>query len=204
MDYADTTPGHEDWVLTRKDVAYQGFFRIERLWLRHKTFAGGWTDTFCRELFERGEVVCVLLYDPKQDLLVLTEQFRVGALADDQTPWLTELVAGMIEPGESVEQVAARETMEEAGCQFDQLLPICRYWSSPGGTSERVHLYCGLLDSSGVGGIHGLPDEHEDIRLRLMSFEAAWQAFETGKINNAATIIALQWMKIHHSELRQC
>ncbi|MDO6748642.1 NUDIX domain-containing protein, partial [Gilvimarinus sp. 1_MG-2023] len=146
MDNNKSTPGHKDWELTHKEVAYQGFFRIERLWLRHKTFAGGWTDTFSRELFERGEVVCVLLYDPQRDVLVFTEQFRVGAIGADNTPWLTELVAGMVEAGESVEDVAARETMEEAGCRFERLLPICSYWSSPGGTSERVHLFCGLLD----------------------------------------------------------
>ena len=183
------------------ETGYQGFFRIDKIRLRHKTFAGGWTGEFTRELFERGEAVCVLLYDPHKDCVVLTEQFRIGALNDERSPWLLELVAGMVEPGERYEEVAARETHEEAGCAFYQLLPVCRYWVSPGGTSERVQIYCGLIDSTGVGGIHGLAEEHEDIRLVTLSFADAWQALESGIINNAATIMALQWLKIRHGSL---
>lgn len=182
-------------------VSYKGFFQIQTLTLKHRLFNGGWTKSFKRELFERGEAVCVLLYDSARDMVVLTEQFRVGALKDEQSPWLIELVAGSVEEGESYEEVAARETEEEAGCSFDQLIPICKYWVSPGGTSERVQLYCGLLDSQGVGGIHGLQHENEDIRLKLLRFEEAWQLFELGSINNAASIIALQWLKMNRSSL---
>lgn len=180
---------------------FDGFFAVDKLTLRHKRFDGSWSGPFTRELFERGEAVCVLLYDPQRDCVVLAEQFRPGALADERSPWLLELVAGMVEAGESYQQVAERETEEEAGCQFYQLIPICNYWVSPGGTSERVQLYCGLIDSQGVGGIHGLEDENEDIRLHTLSFAQAYQAVESGCINNAATIMALQWLKIHHSEL---
>lgn len=192
----------DDVEVTRTETAYQGFFRIDRIHLRHRTFAGGWTGEFSRELFERGEAVCILLYDPFRDCVVLTEQFRIGALNDERSPWLLELVAGMVEEGESYEEVAARETAEEAGCSFYQLLPVCRYWVSPGGTSERVQIYCGLIDSEGVGGIHGLEHENEDIRLVSLSFGEAWQALENGLINNAATIMALQWLKIHLDDIR--
>lgn len=192
----------DDVEVTRTETAYQGFFRIDRIHLRHRTFAGGWTGEFSRELFERGEAVCILLYDPFRDCVVLTEQFRIGALNDERSPWLLELVAGMVEEGESYEEVAARETAEEAGCSFYQLLPVCRYWVSPGGTSERVQIYCGLIDSDGVGGIHGLEHENEDIRLVSLSFGEAWQALENGLINNAATIMALQWLKIHQDDIR--
>lgn len=192
----------DDVEVTRTETAYQGFFRIDRIHLRHRTFAGGWTGEFSRELFERGEAVCILLYDPFRDCVVLTEQFRIGALNDERSPWLLELVAGMVEEGESYEEVAARETAEEAGCSFYQLLPVCRYWVSPGGTSERVQIYCGLIDSEGVGGIHGLEHENEDIRLVSLSFGEAWQALENGLINNAATIMALQWLKIHQDDIR--
>lgn len=192
----------DDVEVSGTETAYQGFFRIDRIHLRHRTFAGGWTDDFTRELFERGEAVCILLYDPLRDCVVLTEQFRIGALNDERSPWLLELVAGMVEEGESYEEVAARETAEEAGCSFYQLLPVCRYWVSPGGTSERVQIYCGLIDSDGVGGIYGLEHEHEDIRLVSLSFADAWQALESGVINNAATIMALQWLKIHQDDIR--
>ncbi|WP_243989432.1 NUDIX domain-containing protein [Thalassolituus sp. C2-1] len=192
-----------DVEVAARDVAFNGFFRIEKIRLRHRMFTGGWSGYFERELFERGEAVCVLLFDPQRDCVVLTEQFRIGALADEHSPWLLELVAGMVEPGESYAEVARRETEEEAGCSFNELLPICNYWVSPGGTSERVQLYCALIDSEGVGGIHGLADENEDIRLARMSFSEAYAAVENGRINNAATIMALQWLHIHHLQLLQ-
>ncbi len=192
-----------DVEVAARDVAFNGFFRIEKIRLRHRMFTGGWSGYFERELFERGEAVCVLLFDPQRDCVVLTEQFRIGALADEHSPWLLELVAGMVEPGESYAEVARRETEEEAGCSFNELLPICNYWVSPGGTSERVQLYCALIDSEGVGGIHGLADENEDIRLARMSFSEAYAAVENGRINNAATIMALQWLHIHHQQLLQ-
>ncbi len=195
--------GRDDVEVAARDVAFNGFFRIEKIRLRHRMFAGGWSRYFERELFERGEAVCVLLFDPQHDCIVLTEQFRIGALADECSPWLLELVAGMVEPGESYAEVAQRETEEEAGCRFDKLLPICNYWVSPGGTSERVQLYCALIDSDGVGGVHGLADENEDIRLVKMSFSEAYAAVESGRINNAATIMALQWLHIHHLQLLQ-
>ncbi|WP_221793048.1 NUDIX domain-containing protein [Oceanobacter mangrovi] len=201
MNQSQINFGHEDWQLEKRETVFQGFFRMDRLSLRHRTFAGDWTPVFERELFERGEAVCVMLFDPARDRLIFTEQFRIGALADGHSPWLIELVAGMVEDGESWEAVAERETLEEAGCRFQQLIPIHHYWASPGGCSEKIHLYCGLLDSDGVGGLHGLEDEHEDIRLVVMSFDEAWQLLESGRINNAASIIALQWLKIHHSEL---
>jgi len=191
----------EDVQIVKNDTAYHGFFRIDKITLRHRLFNGGWSDEFSRELFERGEAVCVLLYDVQRDVVVLVEQFRIGALQDERSPWLLELVAGMVEEGESYEDVAARETEEEAGCGYNRLLPICRYWVSAGGTSERIKLYCGLIDSDGVGGIHGLAEENEDIRLVSLSFAEAWNLMEKGDINNAAAIMALQWLKIHHAEL---
>lgn len=189
-----------DVEVVQQERSFNGFFAIDTVTLKYKRFEQGWTEEFTRELFERGEAVCVLLYDPDRDCVVLAEQFRIGALNDERSPWLLELVAGMVEPGESYVEVAERETQEEAGCDFYQLIPICNYWVSPGGTSERVQLYCGLIDSAGVGGIHGLAQENEDIRLHTLNFDQAYGAIETGVINNAATIMALQWLKIHHGQ----
>ena len=190
-----------DVVVEAKEVAYQGFFRMEKLTIRHKRFNGEWMGPFTRELFERGQAVCVLLFDPEKDAVVLLEQFRVGALADDRSPWLIELVAGMVEEGETPEDVALRESEEEAGTVPTKLIPVCDYWVSPGGTSEKVAIYCGLIDSEGMGGLHGLDDEHEDIRAFVVPFDDAYRAVEDGTINNAATIMALQWLKINHASV---
>jgi ADP-ribose pyrophosphatase len=194
-----------DQKILAQERKYDGFFKIDSYQIQHSLFAGGQSDVFTRELFERGEAAAVVLYDPVKDIVVLTEQYRIGAAFDAQgaSPWLFEVVAGIVEEGEHPEDVARREALEEANCELAALLPISSYWSSPGGSSEKIHLYCALVDSTGLGGIHGLADENEDIRVHLIPFDQAYQAIESGEINNAATIIALQWVKLNQNQLKQ-
>lgn len=192
-----------DVEIQQREQGYNGFFSLEKLTLRHRAFDGRWIGPMTRELFRRGNAVCVLLYDPIVDCVVLTEQFRIGALTDSRSPWLLELVAGMVEDGESDTEVAEREMWEEAQCQSLALLPICRYWVSPGGSDEQVQLYCALIDSTGVGGVHGLADEHEDIRLVTLSRQRCMDALHDGVLNNAATVIALQWLALQDDTKRQ-
>ncbi|MDD5274329.1 MAG: NUDIX domain-containing protein, partial [Methylovulum sp.] len=148
-----------------KETVYNGFFRLEKYRLKHTLYAGGWSAELNRELFVRGECVGVLLYDPHTDQVVLIEQFRVGALAQPDHAWLVEIVAGAIEEGETASEVAYREALEEAGCTIEELLEISQFYTSPGGTAERLTLFCGKVDCTAVGGIHGLADEHEDIMV---------------------------------------
>lgn len=183
-----------------KTSCYQGFFTMSKLTIRHKLFSGGWGNTIVRELFERPEAAAVLLYDPKLDVVVLTEQFRVGALGE-VSPWLFELVAGIIETGETPLEVALRETQEESGAIIEHLTPICQYLVSPGGTNEKLHVFMAQLDSSHVDGIHGLACEGEDIRVKKVSSAEAFEAVKNGNINNAATIIALQWLELNISQI---
>lgn len=187
-----------DHKIVAKERLHDGFFKIDCYSVTHKLFNGGETEVFKREIFERGQASAVLLYDPVKEVIILTEQYRVGAAFDGETsPWLLEVVAGMIEEGEEPEGVARREAEEEAGAIITDLIPITSYWSSPGGTSEKVHLYCAVVDSTEIGGIHGLQDEQEDILVRIIPFSQAYAAIATGEINNAATIIALQWLKLN-------
>lgn len=189
--------------IVSRGIAYDGFFKLEKYRLRHQLFKGGMSDEMSRELFERGHAVAVLPYDPLRDELVLLEQFRIGALADSRGPWLTEIVAGMIEHGETPEAVAKREAIEEAGCELLELLPIFDYYVSPGGTSETIQLYCGLVDTSKVQeGVYGLDEEHEDIRVVKVSFEQAVAQLKQGQINSAAPIIAIQWLMMNRDTLR--
>ena len=186
-----------------EECAYQGFFRLEKYRLRHSLFAGGMSAPLQRELFERGHAAAVLLYDAPRDVVVILEQFRIGALQVPGGPWLLEIVAGMIEEGEDPQQVVRREAQEEAGAQIKELLFICDYLVSPGGTSERISLYCGQVDSTDLGGIHGLAEEHEDIRVSTMTFVAAWEAWQQGRINSASPIIGLQWLAMNRNSLRK-
>lgn len=147
-----------------------------------------------RELFERGSAVGVLPYDPVTDQILLVEQFRIGAL-HEQTPWLLELIAGIIEPGESLEAVARREAEEEAGIVLGRVRPMQSYLSSPGGSSEKIHLFLAEADLAQAGGHHGLHDEGEDIRVVLMSPEALFARLDAGELNNAMTVIAAAWFR---------
>ena len=138
---------------TRSDVdviedvtVFDGFWKLAVLSLRHRLFAGGWSTSLTRELHRRGLAVGVLLYDPKLDAIGMVEQFRIGALAGPgEHPWLMELVAGLLEPAESPEEVAHRESLEEAGCTLESIEPIADYFSSPGGSDEYFYLFCGIF-----------------------------------------------------------
>ena len=195
--------GQDDVEVTQTESRYDGFFKIQSLTLKHKQFAGGWGPELTRELFVRGNATCLLPYDPQQDAVVLCEQFRVGAVNIGKSPWLLELVAGMNDPGESPEQVAIREAEEEAGLQVKMLKPICQYFPSPGGSSEWIDLFCGLVSVAGVGGIHGLEEEGEDIRVHVLSRAEAFELVKSGEINNAASIIGLQWLELNYAQLQQ-
>ena len=186
-----------------KTICYSGFFRMEKYRLRHELFAGGWSAEITRECLERGHAVAALLYDPALDRVVLLEQFRVGALEFPNGPWLLEIVAGIMDdPDETTEEVARRETVEEAGCEILDLSPICHYLVSPGGTSESITLFCGRVDTSTVAsGVRGVATEHEDIQVHIVSRAEALDLLHAGRINSAAPIIALQWLELNQPKL---
>jgi len=191
-----------DDVQVEGETVYQGFLELQHLQVKHSLFENGWSETFQRELLVRHPAVMVLLYDPLSDEVVLIEQFRAGALADRQSPWLLEMVAGIVEPGESLAEVARREVLEEAGCEVLELEQLMQYWISPGGSNEQVTLFCAKVDASDVGGVHGLVEEHENIRVHVVSVETALSALSEGIIRDASSTIALQWLQLHRDELR--
>jgi len=199
----DSDQGAEDVQILAIDTPFQGYFRIDRYRLRHRRHDGGWTGEMAREIFERGHAVAVLLYDPVQDCVVLLNQFRIGAFAAGKAAWQTEVVAGIIESGEDPAAVATRETEEESGLKLRELIPLYHYLASPGGSSETIRLYCGIVDSRTAGGIHGLDSENEDILVTSTAFAEAWAMVQDGRIDNAPSIIALQWLALNRQHLRQ-
>jgi len=192
----------KEFEVLQKETVYEGFFRLEQYTLKHTLYQGGWSQPITRELFRRGNCVAVLLYDPDRDEVILIEQFRVGAVLQPQHAWLIEIVAGAIEAGETAEAVAYREAEEEAGCNIQELLEIQQFYTTPGGCSERITLFCGRVDSQNVGGIHGLIEEDEDILVKAVKFSEVFQMLEDGKIESGIPIIAIQWLYIHRDELR--
>ncbi|EGT3573919.1 ADP-ribose diphosphatase [Citrobacter sp. ANG330] len=190
-----------DVEIIARETLYRGFFSLDLYRFRHRLFNGEMSQEVRREIFERGHAAVLLPFDPERDEVVLIEQVRIAAYDTSETPWLLELVAGMIEDGETVEDVARREAMEEAGIVVKRTKPVLSYLASPGGTSERSSIMVGEVDATTANGIHGLADENEDIRVHVVSREQAYRWVEEGKIDNAASVIALQWLQLHYKEL---
>jgi ADP-ribose pyrophosphatase len=199
----ELTFGAQDVRILEDETVFSGHFAVRRLTLQHRCFGGGWSEPQVRELFERGDAVGVLPYDPVGDTVVLVEQFRTGALRGNDSPWMLELIAGVVEPGESDEDVAHREAMEEAGCELSRLLPIATVMPSAGACSEQVRLFCGLVSHAGTGGVHGLAAEGEDILVHSVSRREALALLAANRIPNGHTLIALQWLQIHGDALRE-
>ncbi|ENY3836951.1 ADP-ribose diphosphatase [Vibrio vulnificus] len=191
----------EDVEVLSKEPLFQGFFKMIKYRFRHKLFAGGWSNVIEREMFERGHAAAMLPYDPIRDEVVLIEQIRVGAL-EHQHPWQLEIVAGMIDRDESADDVVRREAQEEAGLEVGQLVSVVSYYPSAGGCSEKLDVFIGEVDASKAHGIHGLDYEDEDIRVHVMTREQAYDLVKHGKIENGASIIALQWLELNHLQLK--
>lgn len=188
--------------IIEKREAYEGYFRINAYRLRHELHSGGMSQEVRREVFERGHAVGVLLYDPVRRQVVLQEQFRIGALVAGFDPWLTEIVAGIIEPDESAESVARREAFEETGLTVTDLIALHHYLVSPGGTSESVQLFLGRVDAGNAGGVHGLDHEDEDIRVIALDVPKALALLDDNKVDNALLVIALQWLALNENKAR--
>lgn len=203
-DFLKPAFGMEDVELLGSDTLYQGFFRVERVHYRHRRYRGDWSEVVDREVFMRGSAVGAVLYDPARDLIGLVEQIRPGAFNDRNGPWCLEVVAGMIEAGETTEAVVWRELKEEADITPSRVEYICEYMASPGGCDERLHLYCALADLSGLDGdVNGLEEEHEDIRLLILAAEDVFAELYSGRFNNAATLVSLQWLQMNRARLRE-
>jgi len=181
--------------IREKERLYDGFFKLDRITLCHERFDGTMSAPKAILNLERGDAVGVLLHDVERDVLILTEQFRYAAYERTGQGWMLDIVAGMMEEGESAEQVARREALEEAGYRLEELEPITTFFVSPGGTTERIHLFYApvserqrIAQGGGIG--------PEDIRLVELPLDDAWTRVKDGRICDAKTIIALQWLRL--------
>jgi len=191
-------------AINERETVYRGFFRVDRFLLRHRLFAGGWSAELSREVFLRHDAAGILLYDPQRDEIVLIEQFRLAAHLAGFAAWQLEIVAGIIDSDESAAAVARREAEEEAGLAvIGEVVPIHRFMTSPGGSTETVDLFCGRVDASAAGGIHGLAEESEDIRAVVKSYAEAMGLLNAGKIENGYTLLALHWLAANREALRR-
>lgn len=183
-----------DVDIESRELIGRGWGRLERFSFRHRRFDGGWSDLVTRDMYTIGEVAMVIPYDPALDAVLLIEQFRACGLVWGEATWLFEAVAGIVDPGETPAEVARREALEEANCAIADPVLITTAYSSPGGYGERTHIYAAKADLSGIGGIHGLAHEHEDIRAVVVPLAEALAATADGRIRDAKTFLMIQWL----------
>jgi ADP-ribose pyrophosphatase len=195
-------PPDEKAELVEHVAAFQGYFKVGRYFFRHSLHQGGQSPVISREVFERGHAAGVLPYDPIRDEVVLIRQFRAGLYVAGRHPWGWETVAGIIDEGETPEQVVRREAVEEAGLKIGDLVPIYNLMLSPGAVSESCALFLGRVDSTSAGGVFGLESEGEDILVKVVPFAGARAMLDRGEIDNAAAVVALQWLALHRDEVR--
>lgn len=190
-----------DVEIVGQEPLYRGHVTLDRYTLKHRLFSGEWSGEFTRELMHRGQAAGVVLVDPARDEIVLVEQFRIGPYVAGRAAWQIEIVCGVIDDGESAESVVRREAQEESGCVVTDIRPICEIVASPGLMTETVALFCGRVDASNAGGVHGLDGENEDIRALAAPCNEVFAAIRDGRVTHGPSIVALQWLQIHHDDV---
>ncbi len=197
-----STFDHLDVEIIEEQPVHSGFFKLFNVRLRHRLFGGGWSRELRRELFAKAEAVSAMVYDPVLDRIGLVDQFRIGTLGSPYGPWTLESVAGMVEEGEAPADVALRELEEEAGLQAKELVPITAFYPTPGSCNEYTHLFCAICDLTQAGGVFGVAGENEDILFKAYPAEEVFNAMLQSRMNNAATLIGLQWLQFNRPQLR--
>lgn len=192
----------EDVILHSRTRRYAGFFAYDELELQFRRYDGSMTDVLNRGYLAHAEAVVILIYDPARDQVLTVEQFRAPLYgAGDPSPWVWEAVAGLIDPGETPEQAARRETMEEAGVELDALHRIGPAYSSTGSTSEYLHFFVGTADLSHYGG-GGVEAEGEDIRVGVQGFDEVMDWADAGHCKDGPLLLSLLWLARHRERLR--
>ena len=191
-----------DWTIHQEKLEYGGHFKVTKYQITHEKYSGGDTPLLQRELVARNDAVAMVAFDPHADKIVLIEQFRIGALKEQQ-PWLIEIVAGLVEDNEMPEEVVVRECQEEIGCKPSELIKIAGFYTSPGGNSEWVDLYIGKVAVTEISKNGGLEHEGEDIKITVVPVTDVPYMLSTGEVRSAIAIIGLQWFMMNHENIKQ-
>jgi ADP-ribose pyrophosphatase len=197
-------PSHPDVEIAHAQTVSGHHLRIDTFVFRNRLFSGAWSAQRNYDVLRRGRAVAIVLYDPDHDRVVLVEQFRLPALLAGSSPWQLEAAAGLIDTDETPEAVAIRETREETGLTLmGEPIRIQGYLPSSGGSDESVVLFCARVDSTAAAGVHGLPEEHEDIRVAVKTLTEVELLLDTGAIESGHTLIGLYWLLRHRDHLRR-
>ena len=187
-----------DVTIESREFLFRGFIQVEKVSFRHRLFnQPDYSPVIQRELIHRPEAAGVLLYNDQQQRFALIEQFRVGALNDSESAWQLEVIAGVLDGDEAPEDCIRRESLEESGCEVQQLQHLFSFYPSAGACSEFFHLYAAEVELPKMGGIFGMPDEGENIQLHLFDYSELGTLLRNGRLRNAPVIMALQWLAQH-------
>jgi ADP-ribose pyrophosphatase len=190
-------------VLGRERL-HDGFIRLDRYRVRQRLFRGGMTPELIREVVVAHAAVAVICYDPARDAVVLVEQARLPAAIAGFAPIQTEIVAGLAEPGEPPAAVAVREVKEETGLDVvGEPKLIVHMITTPGHSTEAVHVFCARVDSGAAGGFHGLAAEHEDIRILVLPLDEFAARLADGRIANSFSLVAGYWLLANRDAVRR-
>lgn len=185
-------------TLHKQRRVFDGFFKIDEVHLSHERFDGTMSRPLTRLCLERGDAVAALVFEPKLGKLLFVEQFRYPSHQRGRG-WLTEVVAGMIDKGESPPEALGREMLEELGYEMASTERIGQFFSSPGTSSEQTHLYYVVAgDKKESGG--GVDDEDEDLRTLALDPEEALARLAQGDFCDAKTIIAMMWYQANRPQ----
>jgi ADP-ribose pyrophosphatase len=185
-----------DAQVLSQQTRYRGFMQVEVLQLQHRLFASGhFGPIISREIVRRRQAAGVFVYDPLLHKFLLIEQFRAGALKSS-SPWQLEIIAGLVDEGETPLSCVQREALEEANCQILDAQLIHQYHTSTGASDEQFYFYAASADLSRAGGIYGLASESEDIRVHVFDYTDLDSLLSQGHIRNAQLLIAMQWFQL--------
>ncbi len=193
------TPQPPAWTRTAvversTEIVHNGFLKVAKRVLDVPRADGGMMVNVDREVLRRGDAGAALVHDVKRDWILLIDVFRFPAYDRGEAGWLHEIVAGVIEPGETPEEGVRRELMEEVGYEAPKLIKIAEIYMSPGYSTERMHIFYApvrpknAIDESAHGVDHG-----EDIARVWMTRKAFLKSLPT--INDAKTLIAGYWLR---------
>jgi ADP-ribose pyrophosphatase len=197
-------PGHPGVEIIEASQGFEHFLRMDVFRFRYRRFSGEWSAERTYDVLRRGQAVAVALYDPDRDEVVLIEQLRLPALLAGASPWQIEVAAGLVDAGETPQMVAVRETREETGLAIKgEPIPIQRYLPSCGASDESVFLFCACVDATQAAGLHGVPEEGEDIRVVVKTLAEVEALLDAGAIENGHSLVALYWLLRHRDRLRR-
>ena len=189
---------HNDVEIQSREYAFKGFVQVEKVSLRHRLFnQTEYTSAIQRELIRRKEAAGVLIYNDQQQKFALIDQFRVGAIDDEISPWQLEIIAGVLDGDESPESCIRRESIEESGCELNQIKHLFSFYPSAGACDEIFHLYVAQAALPAEGGVFGMPDEGENIQLHIIDYSDLSLLLKSNRLKNAPVIMALQWLQQH-------